>query len=58
MIDHPYDRDFKSMVRKNMIQKFPITVSDVTNAHTIFDKNLYGTRANKVQKNMDRLVMD
>ena len=44
MIGLPYDRDFKYMVRNNMIKNFPITASDVTDTHTTFDLNLTSTR--------------
>ena len=57
MIGHTYERDFKSMVINNMIQNFHITASDVTNSHTMFDPNLAGTRLNKVQQNLYRVVM-
>ena len=47
-IGHPSERDFKSMVSNNTIQKFPITTFDITNYHTMFGPNLAGTRGKKV----------
>ena len=58
MIDHPYKRDYKSMVSNNIIQNCPITDSDIPNAHTIFGTNLNGTRVKTMQQKMDRVVMD
>ena len=45
------------MVRNNMIQNFHIIAPDVTNAHTVFGPNLASTRGNKVQQNLDRVVV-
>ena len=58
MIDHPSERDFKSVVRNNMNQNYPITASDITNAHTMFGTNLAGTRGKTMQQNTDRPIMD
>ena len=41
-----------------MIQNSPINASDISNAHTIFGTNLFGTRFKKVRQNPDRVVMD
>ena len=40
-----------------MIQKCPITASDVANSPTMFGPNLDVTRGNTVQQNLDRVVM-
>ena len=58
MIGHTYERNFKSTVSNNMIQKFPITASEVTNNHTIFGSKLAGARGNTVQQKPDRVFMD
>ena len=40
MVGRPSPHDFERMVRDNMILNFPITVSDIKNAHTIFGTNV------------------
>ena len=45
------------MASNNIIQNFPITTSEVTNSHTVFDRNLTGTRGKTVRQNPDRVVM-
>ena len=55
---HSYDRDFKYMVRNNIIKNFPITDSDVTNSHTMFGPNLASTRVKTVRHNRDRVMED
>ena len=49
MIGHIFEREFKSMVRNNMIQNCPITASDVTNSQNMFGPKLTGTRGKTVQ---------
>ena len=46
------------MVIDNMIQNWPITESDIINAHIMFGPNISGTRVNTVQQNPDRVAMD
>ena len=58
MISHPSERDFKSMVRNNTIQKCSTVVSDVTYAHKMFGLNLAGTRGNTVRQKPDMVVID
>ena len=58
MIGHIFEREFKSMVRNNMIQNCPITASDVTSSQNMFGPKLTGTRGKTVQQNMDIVVMD
>ena len=58
MIGHTYERYFKSMVKSDMIQHFPLTDTDVTNAHAVLGTNLSGTRGNTVQQETGRLMMD
>ena len=43
MIDHPSERDFKSILINNMIQNFPVSFTGTTNAHTVFGTNLAAT---------------
>ena len=57
MVGRTYERYFKSMVRNNLIQNFPIATSNVTNFHTMFRTNLAGVRGKTAQHNQDRLVM-
>ena len=57
MIDHPYERDFKSMVSINIIQNCSITASDFTNVQTMFGPNIARTRGNTVRQNPDIMVI-
>lgn len=58
MIGHPYNRDFKFMMRNNMIKNCSITTYDIMNSHTMVDQNVYGTRGKTLQQNTDRAVMN
>ena len=58
IIGHPPEREFKSTVSNNMIQKFPINASDAPNDYTMFGPKIYGTRGKTVRQNPDRVVMD
>ena len=57
MIGRPSNRDFKSMVRNNMIQNCHITAYDITNAQTMFGTNLTDTRGKIVRQKPDRVGM-
>ena len=57
MIGDQSERYFKSMVRDNIIQNYPITASDITHAHTMFVPNFTGTRGKTVRQKTDRVVM-
>ena len=46
------------MASNNMIQKFPITASEITKTHTMFDPNLAGTMGKTVHQKLDRAAMD
>ena len=58
MIGHTYERDFKFIVRNNMIQNCPITASDVNNSRTMFCPNLSDTRDKTVRQKPDMVVID
>jgi hypothetical protein len=36
LVGYPFPKDFKNMVRSNMIQNFPVSEADIANANKIF----------------------
>jgi hypothetical protein len=48
MIRNPSKRDFKNIVRGNLINNCPVTSDDVTNAHAIFGPDLANLRGKTV----------
>jgi hypothetical protein len=50
MIENPSKRDFKNMVRGNLINKCPVTSDDITNACAIFGPDLANLRGKRVQQ--------
>jgi len=47
MVGHPTEREFKAMVRSNMIKNCPITPEAVENAYNIFGPDLAGLRGRR-----------
>ena len=45
-------------MRKNMIQNWPITATDVTNYHTIIGLNISGNKWETVKHKLYRVDMD
>ncbi len=56
MITNPSERDFKNMVRGNLINSCPVTSDDVTNGHAIFGPDLANLRGKTVQQMPARVV--
>jgi hypothetical protein len=58
MIGNSSERDFKNMVRGNLINNFPVTSDDVTNAHAIYGPDLASLRGKSVQQKPAPVVGD
>ncbi|KAL7503385.1 hypothetical protein ACHAXN_001183 [Cyclotella atomus] len=50
MMGHPTDREFRNMVRTNMIQNCPITVEAVDHSNKLFGPDLAGVRGRTVRE--------
>jgi hypothetical protein len=50
MLGHPMDQDFLGMVRANLINNCPVTVSTVINANQNFGPDLAGVRGQMVRR--------
>ena len=50
MVGHPSDKDFKTMVRFNMIKGCPVNVRDITNTTRVFGRGIAGTRGKKTRQ--------
>ncbi len=58
MIGNQSKRDFKNMVKGNLINDCPVISDDVTNARAIFGPNLANLRGRRVQQTPARVVGD
>ena len=56
MMGRPSAADFERMVRGNMLKKFPISVTDIKNAHIIFGPDIRSLRGKTVRKNRNSNV--
>ncbi len=58
MIRNPSKRDFKNIIRGNLINNCPVIPEDVTNAHAIFGPDLANLRGETVQRMPAPVVSD
>jgi hypothetical protein len=58
MIRNPSKKDFKNMVRENLINNYPVTSNDVTNARAIFGPDLANLRGKMVWRTPAPVVSD
>ena len=48
LIGYPSDREYKDMVRSNMIMKCPTTTRDIDNANIIFGRDVHTLKKGKL----------
>ena len=58
MIDSPSQWDFEGMVHGNMVQNFPMTTDDVTDANKIFGSDLVGIQRKTARSIPDKVNME
>ena len=52
---HPYDNEFKNMVRDKLLANFPVKIDHITNANNRFGPNVAGLRGESVRANPTRV---
>jgi hypothetical protein len=58
LVGHPSPKDFKNMVRSNMIRNCTVTATDIDNAYKIFGDDLATLRGKTVRNTQDPVVAD
>ena len=51
MVGRPSAADFERMLCSNMLNFFPVSVTDIENSHTIFGPSISSLRVKTVRKN-------
>jgi hypothetical protein len=58
LVGYPSPRDFKNMVRSNMINNCNVTPTDIDNAHKLFGDDIATLREETVRNTQDPIVAD
>ena len=58
MVGRPSASDFEHMVCGNMLKIFPVSVSDIRNAHKGFGPDVGSLRSKTVRRRTDTVVSD
>ena len=58
MVGYPSSKDFKAMVRTNLIKNCPVTVDDINTAERIFGPDLPTLKGKTVRQQSDAVVSD
>jgi hypothetical protein len=58
LVGYPSPRDFKNMVRSNMIKNCSVTSNDIDNAHTLFGDDIATLRGKTVRNTPEAVVAD
>jgi hypothetical protein len=58
LVGYPSPREFKNMVRSNMIKNCTVTPTDIDNAHKVFGADIATLRGKKVRRTQDALLAD
>jgi hypothetical protein len=60
LVGHPSSRDFKNMVRSNMIKNCNVTASDIDNAYKPFGDDIFtlGGEVGAVRNTQDAVIAD
>jgi hypothetical protein len=58
LVGYPSPRDFKNMVRSNMINNCSVTSTDIENAHTLFGDDIATLRGETVRNTQEQVMAD
>jgi hypothetical protein len=58
LVGYPSPRDFKNMVRSNMIKNCTVTPTDIDNAHKLFGADIANLRGKTVRRTQDAVMAD
>jgi hypothetical protein len=58
MVSYPLPRDFKNMVRSNMIKNCSVTSNDINNAHKMFGDDIATLRGKTARNTPEAVVAD